>query len=506
MIGDVAQMSINVLAERDKYEVNNKTADMKESVSAFKEWFAEQGEFDEDAIRTMGLDDVLDASNAPLQKHEVYTHALRKFTDETRDQLGSTIRSNKYRDAWTNSINDALRPELERSVQDAANMAMKDLVLQSEQRYKDAIEVGNWDAAEQAIDLPIWSSTPERSALKKQLTRDIGIKRELSGYQIEFMSRDDDRIDSAIDTLTDAEYDGALNATKRKELVFSAINIQAKNDNAEVREAKALQDYNTSEAFTRIQTGEWSEADIIANRDSFGLANYKFLVGQASPENQTFATPPQTMTMFQVQVMQLETGNFSGGFEDEVDQLEAWVINNAYSEDEVTGAIDINISGIDVDKMRQRIGMLRQAPFQTVAYKAVAAELSVRIRGGSEEMIQINPIGAESANLYAEATNSLRNFVDENGGTKADVGKWRKENMPYYLSESSRLSYLKLDREIRDSVIQTGDGKVDLKATRAEYSRQLTEATSPAERDRVSRESAIFDQWVKSAGAFNVAN
>jgi len=168
MIGQFAEMAANVNEIKNEYDVNNAQADHLDDITKFKQWMSTRREFSEDEIKAWGLEGEVDVSSGPVPKWKVYTHALAKFTDDSRAARGATISSGAHRNVWEQEALNAIAPEIERSVQEAATMAIEDMALESVDRYNLAVESRNAAAARQALDTyPV--DTPKAKAAKQEL-------------------------------------------------------------------------------------------------------------------------------------------------------------------------------------------------------------------------------------------------------------------------------------------------------------------------------------------------
>ena len=75
--------------------------------------------------------------------------------------------------------------------------------------------------------------------------------------------------------------------------------------------------------------------------------------------------------------------------------------------------------------------------------------------------------------------------------------------MPYYLSESSKQSFYKLPRRVRDDAIMAGD-MVDYKATLESLRTSLARTTDLTEQQMIRESITDFEDWAKTTGVYYV--
>lgn len=194
--GEVEDMAQNVLEMKRQHDVRETTALNAESVSQFKRDMAIRTDpFTQDELDEYGISDrvSVDDATGTAEKWRVYPILLDQKLSEFRDTYGQNIKSASHRSKWLDEVDRANRNELERSVQDAANMAVKDTAVASVTKANSAVEAGYYDVARAQYELPIWESTPELKAKKA----------------------------SALDKIRDAEFASEMSAELEAELEFA---------------------------------------------------------------------------------------------------------------------------------------------------------------------------------------------------------------------------------------------------------------------------------------------
>ncbi len=170
-IGSIADMAQNVYKMKIEYDVNNNTADYGEAMEAVDGILSDRldnytGE-ELDAIGISGLVDV--DENGEAEAWRVYPYALAKIQEDLLEQMGGKIKSASHRKAWAATMRDSWKGTRKASVQKAATMAIEDMKNEQIRRYREAIALGKYDIAIQALDPSFFGSTPalerERSNL-----------------------------------------------------------------------------------------------------------------------------------------------------------------------------------------------------------------------------------------------------------------------------------------------------------------------------------------------------
>lgn len=514
------QQGADILA-RGLTAINNETREFNvtrakvragNEVTRAQERIAGKEFFTPEEIRAMGMDDVvqIDEGETFIPAERVVPEYMSRVMDDAIDTHSEGIKNERDLENWRTEMGYAKDDTMLKINTSAAEQAMKREHLSQEIEIATAVNEGNFAGAEELIKVRY-----KDPALRAQKLQDNRVSAEKWTLNKQLMSEDPDEIDTLVSYLTSDKFASTTELNQKDQMTYfsAALNRRKAMNTQEKLMEGQRQDFASMEALTNITTGAWTQQDIINNRHSFGRTNYQYLLAQAESEAEgktRFVTDSITQSNFEVSVMRLETGSYTGDntFDEEVDMLEQWVMDNASKVDPQTGAVELVISGGDVTKWRERLSDLRASPFAAgTEFKAVADELSVRIRGGTEgDITGLTNVSVETANLYQEAYNSLRTYVQENGGPKADVRKWRKENMPYYLGETSRLSFMRLPLSVRGAAVQTDEGKVIKSETMEDLQRDLSRATTKRDKDSARRNIALFDQWATGPGVNYVVN
>ena len=116
-------------------------------------------------------------------------------------------------------------------------------------------------------------------------------------------------------------------------------------------------------------------------------------------------------------------------------------------------------------------------------------DLSLRIRGGASDALGFND--EDTAALYSEALASLEAYINDNGGPKADLMKWREENMPKFLTAVAKKSFLKLPGDVQ-SLVQVIDGKLDVTTAIEKQKTGLAKIMAIDEDDRTANQKVTL--------------
>lgn len=508
--------------QKREYDLESATVNAGSDVTGWEAENAGRQTFSREEIEAAGLDSEVnmvagqdaegnDIMRTEIPRHEVYPLLLNKHIDDSVSKYGSTLSNQQDAKNWRRDM-DAKRVEIVgKEVANSQRKAVEWRLKQGEVDIARAQADGNFVGAERLIQ-----SHYVNPAMRTEAMHNNRVSAEKWEIGRQLMETDPDKLDETIDYLSSDKFleETLLSPAEQNRYYGAALGRRNAMTTAQNKAEAQAQDAASVEALTLLTKGQWTAADIMQNRHAFGRTNYQYLLKQAEAESTgstKFATPSSVSTNFEVSVMELETGFYATDgertFDEEIDSMEKWVIDNAVITDPVTGENALNISGADVTKWRERLSKLRASPYEpNTPFSVAAEELSIRIRGGKAVDIMGRAAGVdpESANLYAEAMGSLRTFVQENGGPKADVTQWRKDNMPYYLTQASRLSFTKLDRKTREGVVFRGDGnnnKVDIAETSANFKADMAASKTDAERAEVRRRISLFDQWVTGPGA-----
>ena len=495
---EMANEVYNMKAEQDAHEAY---ALRSESIAQLEEDMANRVEpFDQAELDSLGIYDVELDKNGTAEAWRVYPALIKQKLGEFREEYGSTIKHGAVRRQFDKQVMAEDERMISGLVQDAASKAVKDVTLTAVAKSAEFAQAGMFDAARAAYKSSVWDKTPELAAEKVTNLNALDIAEEEWKLNKMLMTDDPAEIESAVDYFLGGDFAAESKLTPGQQLAYgnAAILRRKAMVTAADKEEGEQQDFNTTEALAGLYNGTTTQADIIANRHAYGRTNFAFLVGQARTlaEGKTFVTDPLTEANFERSVLELQSGNFEGNdYGAEVDLLEQWILKTAVITDERTGEQAVNISPGDVNTMRTRIDMLRKAPMESPAYKSLVKEISNRIRGGSDSLVQIGPQSPEIANAYADAMISLNNYVEENGGTKADVSKWRRESLPEFLKPVAKLALFQVPKLARDSVEWKLDGTIDVRGTQDIMTQNLSRSTSDEAKKEIRAGIAAFDAW-----------
>lgn len=497
----------------EDYAITQATSAANNELSQLRRKYESREFFTADEVRNFKLDHLVqmvdgtdpssgeDIERGVIPAHEVYPLLVDRQMDFSIQSGAGKIRNPQARNRWMNEMTARRTAVVDKVTLAAQEQAVAFTLKERQLDIAETQDSGNFDDAAELINAAYAGNEPARRAALEENE----VLRERSRIDLALMSSDPSDIEDLMDEITSPEYleSTNLNTTELRQYYQAASARQDAATRAAQQAKTERSGALSSDLLAQLKTGQATQATIIANKGNLTPTDFRYLMGQADPASNSFSTPPAVRAQFEVQVLRLETGDYDGDYFERVEELQEWIIDTAYGEDPLTGATTIGISGADVNTWRGRLKDLEQEPFQTDAFKSVSKELQLRVLRGSEEMISLGAVDAESANLYAEATEDLRNYVRENGGIKADVTKWKKERMPYYLSESSKLSFYKLPRRVRSDAVMSGDF-VDYRATLDGLKATLATETDPTERQLIRESITDFESWATTSGAYYV--
>jgi len=516
----VASMINNVLEVKDEQQLSNANSDYRDLVQSYNNWYDQQKTFTPEAIETMGLEDSVDTSEGDVPAWKVRTVALEKFTSDVQKQLGGMISSNSKREAWISDTKAMTAPSIERSIQESANMGIQEMVNDAIDRYEDAKDSGNYLGAAQALSsMPVHTPKLEREHNK--------LERELEGLQ--YGSKVQSELDSAIsDAVRDGDYSDlemmAIESEDDDNIVNTPWNdvehtawaktIRAASKAAQIQEKARFSAESgalSNDLLVGIIGGTVSSISP-EQRAKLTNSDFRYLINQMDTEDTNVKSDQLTLAVITQSILQIQTGDYSEtlSYSEQVDAVREEVKNSTIVIDPITGEKRVEITSSDSLKLFNELDQLAAMPFNSDSqFAIVSKEVSHRILGYADnDMFAGSGLGAatpDSANLNQEAQRSLRKFVDNNGGTEADVSEWREKRMPYFLMKNSKLSFFRMPRTIRVSAVTDVDGLVNYKDTSAALVvvlNQAMNATKPD--DRAIEESRLniqtFDAWATGVG------
>jgi hypothetical protein len=435
-----------------------------------------------------------------IPRHEVYPYAQQRAMESIISSSGNMINNPLDKRNWTRDMTARSAEASAKTMGLAERDAIAWTHKEQEVKILEAQGAGNFEGASDLID-----ARYVNPGLKAEANAANKVKEEEWKLSTMLMTEDIDELNEALDYMSSDKFasDSVLSRKQQNAYYGAAINRKNSMLTQQKAQQKINQDFATTEALTGIETNTVTKADLINSRHAYGLSNYKFLIGQveAKATGKTFQTDDLTMANFERSVLEFQSGKFGQSeYDDGVNMLEDWVLDNAVLEDPITGERVVKIGDKDINIMRTRLEMLKQEPYKTEPYLNLVKDISVRIRGGSGDLVQIGPQTPEINNRYQEALNSVRNFVNENGGTRADLDVWRKQNYPTFLKDVALLSLLQVPRGVRGSVVYNSDNTIDKVGTQTDLANTVTNAVSDTAKKAARQDVAKFDDWVKRQG------
>lgn len=106
--------------------------------------------------------------------------------------------------------------------------------------------------------------------------------------------------------------------------------------------------------------------------------------------------------------------------------------------------------------------------------------------------------------MMADATESLNSFIDKYGGTRADVGLWRRTEMPKFFNAAAQAAFFNLPASLKKSVSYTTgeDFSVDYKASLVDLYNKLADyKENGRDTSKLEKDIADFELWNKEHGA-----
>jgi hypothetical protein len=482
VIGQAADMALKINEMADKINVNNANADYKQAISNFKQYMMERTDpFDQEALKLMRIDDKVDASEGDVPVWEAMPHALAQYTADMQEKYGGNIRSPKLRSAWQRDTALATIPELERSVQEAANMAVQGMADEQMARYDAHILSGEFEAARQVFaDNPIFTRNPKMAELKRQSLAQVDVaqeKWELNDLLVQ------GEYEEVMDRMSDPERDSPLSSDDRRKMYFAAATKRdddvRRREKAEVRAKEG----HYKDLTGRLLDGTAGIDDVVREGDLLQKSDFNSAVTLARSLSREHAaadgpTADAIENALLVEIRLARAGVFDDSFED-LDAFKADIntrIAFSATTENVDGEIAAGLSPARIRSLFKELDSLDDAAYQTRAYKNLSQQMKLRIMRSEDNSIGL--IATEdSSSLMAEALDSLDAYIRREG-PDANLDVWKNEQLPRYYRQAAQAASLNLPKDLQRYLVTTGEDEtfgVDYEATRAAIQEKLNE-------------------------------
>ena len=493
------------------------TSDHKKAVNDYMLWASDKETLTPQELERIGIyDDVetQDFNGNELQsvpRHRWYATGLQKVMEDSRTRVTGALPEGPVRRAWEETVSQADDAALLRAYQAQAQDAFNFEAKQMDARFKMAMEAGDFEEAEGLMQTDmmqeIYKSNP---ALKEQQNLEIAKGKELFKVNQAIISGDPDRINELIDEWGDPEY--AANSPLNNQEYLRTFSAMTSQRNAfEVQRGKAMeqaQDNLATELLVGLSTGQATLADVNENAFKLGTVHHSRLVNTARQISTSgVQTDPMTEQRFNAALIMLEAGLQDPGtnFDEAVSALQrqlldATLVTNPDGSE--TTLLDPQAARSIADRLRN----VKEFPYKTLEYEQASKDVYRLITGNEPDMmgsIAERLTGSTEGVAYVEAVQSLRSFVERNGGTAADISVWRRDVMPAFVEKAAMASVKKIDTEGTPYpvVVKNQNGRVSEMHSRIKIARLIREnASDPVAVREIQAASLRLDAWLNLYG------
>ena len=449
-----------------------------------------------------------------IPKIEWYPQLLAKRQEEYREKHAASIPSPVDRNKWMEETSRVDNKILEREIANAAEESRKFIIVEKQMLAEKAFNDGQFDLARSYYDGPEWSATPELTAAANAAKNKIFIGEKTNDISMDMISATTvEDYNAVLAKVTDPQWNEGLTADMTLKLANSVVT----NRNAALAQAKdqekESQDAMAMATLVGLSSGELSITDVNQRAEALGRVNHAALVSASRTWSGESATvsDPKTYSSLSTDIMLINAGAGPEGMthEEMLTKVRSEYIAALRGVDPVTGReVGTVLSAKDARTLETELAQAKEFPYKTESYTALTKQMSDRILGVEEGGFQFMATDL-SRSIRANAIEDLRNYVNENGGISADLGKWRKERLPMYLNEASRESFNQLPEEVQGVVVWTQDNNVDTTATQQNITDELqrvlnkpgmsAEQKDKAKADARSRIDAL-NKWLMTRG------
>ncbi len=495
----------SVKLEHDTLTAN---ADYRSAVSDYEKLVADKAFATPEELKEWGIAGDVDMQDAngqtmtAIPKWKWYSQGLERVMETSMEAAGARITSPQARSKWEQQAKQASDQELERAYQRTGQMAIQSTMKEAEAEYKIALERGNYDKARDMLESPIFAMNP---SLRKTMGLEIDKAEEMSHINRMLATSDVGQLNELIAEITSPEYDSSLNDQEYLRMFASVTARRDSLQRAQDDAASKYQDALAIDALVKISSGQADINYINSIATKLGKENHARLINAARTQSQSgIVSSPLLINSYSRRILELESGISPEGelydFEAEVQKLQKQLIDDTLSFDQEGNPV-MRLSATEARTLGDRLQKLKPFPFMTEEYKYTVNDLRNVILG-ADPMMQFMA-SETSRQTLSRATTSLRTYIETNGGTQADISKWRNEQMPRFLDETAKADALKLPQEASVFVKYntTGPFRVDKTSTKENYLRAIDEADGdPDAIARLTEAALAYDQWLKRFG------
>lgn len=441
-----------------------------------------------------------------INKAEWYPLVLEKKMKEIRSKYTAKIASPIDRNTFGNVMSQNENRILESEISMAAQQTRQAIAEEEKAKIDMAVESNDFLGAKNMINASsIYQGKPEAKA---GALHKLNIEEKKADFNIQLMGASTiEDFNSILNTVTSSEWNEGIPSDDVLRMAGSVI-TQRNSAIALAKQARTdSQDAAAMDMLIGITSGQATLADVNENAQVLGRANHARLVGAArTVATSGMVSDPAYMRSVTYSMVGLEAGFYDGSFDDAVRELQSSVLTALESTDPITGEKVQSISFQDAAKLGSALSSLKDFPYKTEEYSAIQSELSDRILGAPDSQFAFIAT-EESRQLRADALNSLRKYVEANGGVAADLSLWKRDYMPLFLSDAARVQILGMSKDVKSYVVtgkSSGIFSVDIPASRQKFIDKQKEIFIKSERGEdmttaqgsLDRAMSEFESWL----------
>jgi hypothetical protein len=474
VLGAAMNLAGSVAEMKSKDDAIRANAAHRESVMAYQKMAAEnptmtREQLDEwatenlddpnafDMIDTQAFDD-RGEENIPM--HVWYTAGLDQVMSKSREAAGANIASTAIRNSWSSVAEAADDKELARSVGQSAQAAVSFEVERTKTDVVEAIKSGDLEYASEMLTSEVWKNDPiTKTVLQAELFR---AQKDQQFSEMMIVAQESEDYDDVLSVVTSPEWGEGLSRDRVLQYAQSVVTQRKGAITQEKAETTAMQNANAMALMVGLNTGEATIHDVNANANIIGFDNLKTLTNFARTVASTpVISDPDVMRNLNMEIISLRAGLpgvYPGdNFQERVQAAQADVSNSLGER---------LLSSDDALKISEDLSKMKEFPFKTEEYTHTISELRDRIlgvkEGGGFSLFATD----ESRAIFANSVNSLREYVENNGGVAADIGVWREQSMQGFLNSNSRAVLNNIPADIRNDIQYTATNDIDVALTR----------------------------------------
>jgi hypothetical protein len=471
-----------VEAKRD-YDVTRASVGVGHTVSSWERDNAGREVYSAQEVKDAGLDTQVnmtsgyDAEGNPIYRdvipaHEVNTFMLEKVTNDAIAAQGSTLNPRDAK-AWTSDMNTKRDAVLLGSAKVNTAKAMQWRIKEREVDIATLQADGDFAGAATLINAGYMSPGAKREAHRINF-----VKAKTSEVNLGIMNAQsvDDYDNLMLATTGNPEWNDGLTSETVLKMSSSIVTQRNAAITAANKAQTDAEDAGARELLIGITEGTAGIAEVNSAAQWIGTAHHARLVNAVRTQSsQGFISDASTESFLTRGIVDLRAGLHPGNFDDGVRNLQQQVSLALGSVDPTTGEPVQTISAEAASRFSKELAALKEFPYKTEAYTSTASELRYRILGADEGAMSFLA-SDESRLIYSNAIDSMRQFMIDEGGTRADLVKWQQNSMPKFLNDASRAAFFDLPDGVKESAVYADAGgvfTVDYEKTRTALSADL---------------------------------